>query len=1016
MLTPSDDFLGTYPTTFTATITDTNVSYFNTNGGASGNYVYGETITGSSSGTTAEFVGQNNLQVAYKNMVGSGFTALETVTGSTSGVTSISLGAGFSAVDTFSVTNGTTTLYQIALTGTSREQLDGITTNFTSDLGHTAGDEWEWIYSSSSVGTATLIHQELGTALAFQFYSGVTGTPETAAYVVGTTSGEISELNQYFPLSTFTNGESVISISADNVTATGTITSVPGADNYIISAASGFDQYVILANADYTKFGGIIASTSTPLNANAQAGFVTSDDILGLGENGSGILFKNTDNGDYGFSGILNEGGIAGVIRLNQEGITTTLDLSKTGLVFNLNNGLVTSNFAIDTEQISLYVTNPSNSSTIGISANAIAETMQIGGGDSRIDIDNNQDKLILRGNNGYDPVKITLDGTTNKINFFDKYTFPNSSGVSGQVLALDGSGDLQWTTPSVSTSPITIGTSGNTLYSSGLSGTGQGDTSLGQNIFLGTSAGNGSTATSLSVFLGWSAGFGVNDASYSNFIGAGAGSGADDAQESNIIGYGAGQNAAFASNMNFIGKDAGSAAASSSYSTFIGDQSGYQSNGSIYSTFLGTRSGYQASNVDYTNFIGSNAGTVTTGATYSNFIGNYAGANITTIQYSNFIGNYAGENADNAEYSNFFGYFAGRDATNADQSVFIGTSAGYQGTNADRSVFIGSASGGSAADADESVFAGYYSGSNAINANNSVFIGRYSGQGATNARNSIFIGNATGVSDTVNNTLAANDFSILIGNGASTGGFENSIAIGGFSTNTASNEFMIGSATRPIDTLVLTGSAGNTCVLDVTVASPSCSSDETLKTDITDLSTTTLENLLKVKTVTYNWKNYPDKGSQIGFLAQDLEQYFPEVVSTAPNGFKTVSYGGMAPILVEAVRELDLKITNLTNPTDPSSIAEKIIAKLIKADRIETKELCVDDVCVTRDQFFQMVQSFGQTPSITPPTDPTPTTLDPLTCTAPQVLNQTGDACVDPVAETPEEIPTVEEPSTPTE
>ncbi len=139
-------------------------------------------------------------------------------------------------------------------------------------------------------------------------------------------------------------------------------------------------------------------------------------------------------------------------------------------------------------------------------------------------------------------------------------------------------------------------------------------------------------------------------------------------------------------------------------------------------------------------------------------------------------------------------------------------------------------------------------------------------------------------------------------------------------------------------------------------------------------------------------------------------------MVSTAPNGFKTVSYGGMAPILVEAVRELDLKITNLTNPTDPSSIAEKIIAKLIKADRIETKELCVDDVCVTRDQFFQMVQSFGQTPSITPPTDPTPTTLDPLTCTAPQVLNQTGDACVDPVAETPEEIPTVEEPSTPTE
>jgi len=403
--------------------------------------------------------------------------------------------------------------------------------------------------------------------------------------------------------------------------------------------------------------------------------------------------------------------------------------------------------------------------------------------------------------------------------------------------------------------------------------------------------------------------------------------------------------------------------------------------------------------------------------------MGQYAGYQATNATNSNFFGSGAGSGATSAANSNFFGTNAGNGATDASGSTFIGYYSGYGAINAYNSNFIGRNSGDGAVSAHYSNFIGEQAGQTADYARYSNFLGFRAGNSATNARNSIFIGTDAGLNDTVNNT--ASDYSILIGDQTSTGGFENSIALGAYATNTSSNQFMIGSTTRPIDTLVLTGSGGNTCVLDVTVASPSCSSDETLKTNITDLSTETLDKLLKVKTVSYDWKNYPKKGSQIGFLAQDLEKYFPEVVSVAPNGFKTVSYGGMTPILVEALREMNLKVTNITMPADASSIVEKIVAKLVKADRVETKELCVDDVCVTRDQFLRILESSGQTPTATlpPSTDPDPTpSPDPLTCVDPQVLNEEGDTCIDPVTETPPaetptpEPPPAEEPTAPTE
>ena len=418
-------------------------------------------------------------------------------------------------------------------------------------------------------------------------------------------------------------------------------------------------------------------------------------------------------------------------------------------------------------------------------------------------------------------------------------------------------------------------------------------------------------------------------------------------------------------------------------YNNMIGYQAGYNTNSSFYSNFLGYQAGAGASNSSQSNFIGQNAGYGATASIQSNFIGLEAGSNATGANAANFIGAYAGTNASAAGNSSFIGTFAGAYAANASGSVFIGGDAGR-----------------------------YDSGT---------------GKGTINAAHSIFIGSGAGFNTTdagLNNTGNVNDYSIPLGNSTSTGGFSNSIALGSFATNTATNQFMIGSTTRRIDTLVFNGGTGNTCSL-VTSTGITCSSDERLKTNILDLTNDTLDKLLTLKTVTYNWKTDPMGTAMVGFIAQDLQTQFPQLVSQNIDGMLSVNYAQMTPILVEALREMNLKIITINDLTKENTWRDAIVSWLgntsngiqkIFTKEVQTDKLCVGQTCVTESQLQQLLQA--QNIQSIPPAN-SPTTSDPLTCTAPQVLNQTGDACIDPITDTPPaETPPVEDPvsDTPTD
>lgn len=88
--------------------------------------------------------------------------------------------------------------------------------------------------------------------------------------------------------------------------------------------------------------------------------------------------------------------------------------------------------------------------------------------------------------------------------------------------------------------------------------------------------------------------------------------------------------------------------------------------------------------------------------------------------------------------------------------------------------------------------------------------------------------------------------------------------------------------------------------------------SDERLKTNVEPL-TNVLEKLKQVRGVSYERIDLDDSGRQIGVIAQELEAVFPELVGTfGDEGYKTVAYGNLTAVFIEAVKELNAENQDL--------------------------------------------------------------------------------------------------------
>jgi hypothetical protein len=92
--------------------------------------------------------------------------------------------------------------------------------------------------------------------------------------------------------------------------------------------------------------------------------------------------------------------------------------------------------------------------------------------------------------------------------------------------------------------------------------------------------------------------------------------------------------------------------------------------------------------------------------------------------------------------------------------------------------------------------------------------------------------------------------------------------------------------------------------------------SDARYKTNITRL-THALDKIMALRGVQYDWRSnaFPqmrfDPGMQLGFVAQEIKDVLPEVVSQDAQGYYSIAYSKVIPVLVEAVKEQQKEMDN---------------------------------------------------------------------------------------------------------
>jgi hypothetical protein len=361
-----------------------------------------------------------------------------------------------------------------------------------------------------------------------------------------------------------------------------------------------------------------------------------------------------------------------------------------------------------------------------------------------------------------------------------------------------------------------------------------------------------------------------------------------------------------------------------------------------------------------------------------------FTGDGVTTATYSNFFGDHAGNAATDASYSNFLGWKAGNGATNASNSNFLGESAGESATSAIYSNFIGNSAGSSASSTDNSNFIGTSAGQGATSVSSSNFIGYEAGYSAINSDFSNLFGIRAGKSFTGNNIGSNN---IIIGSNISLpNATANAMNLGGvlFATGTNFNpsggnpsitaisggKVGIG-VVSPQTTLDVNGIIRQTGGLNCSLVSNAsgdiiCTSDENLKHGVTPFTSgLSIINGINPSYFQYNNESY----THVGFIAQNVQKFLPYATPMQNNGYLGLDTNAILAATVNAIKELDLKVTGINNLEVENTFRDNIISWFADtangitefvAGVIRAKDkICIgkgsEEVCITKEELLQI-------------------------------------------------------------
>lgn len=312
---------------------------------------------------------------------------------------------------------------------------------------------------------------------------------------------------------------------------------------------------------------------------------------------------------------------------------------------------------------------------------------------------------------------------------------------------------------------------------------------------------------------------------------------------------------------------------------------------------------------------------------------------------FSTFVGSFAGESTFLGINNSFFGYGAGIESSSGSDNSFFGVGSGAV-TLASQNSFYGSGSGVLNSEGWANSFFGYRSGFFNTQGNGNAFYGWAAGLGNSTGNENTYIGAGSGH----DNTKGSGNTFIGYNAGPSSpfDSLNNAIAIGHQARVECDNCAVIGGARNSNNVRVGVGvtmpqtvlhlrqrraGPGSGIRMDLQTAghwniylNPNKKlnfavdsmrvgfidnetgeymevSDIKHKRDIQPIPTV-LESLLELRPYTYQYKRNKTNNTRVmGLIAQDVQQYFPELVSESEETL-AVAYSKMGVIAIKAIQE----------------------------------------------------------------------------------------------------------------
>ncbi len=312
-------------------------------------------------------------------------------------------------------------------------------------------------------------------------------------------------------------------------------------------------------------------------------------------------------------------------------------------------------------------------------------------------------------------------------------------------------------------------------------------------------------------------------------------------------------------------------------YQALYKNTTGAQNVAAGYQSLYNNTTGTSSVAIGYYALYGNNTGNNNIGIGQQVLLSNTSGTNNIALGYQSMISNSTGGANIGIGYQSLYSNLASN-------NVAVGPSALANDMTGNSSVAIGAGALEYVANGTvgSNTGIGWFAASSVTGGSNNIFIGPYA------ANN---LGQAT-----LNKTLAIgttdNGHSLILGSfGAGTLGTNGSDGQVGINTNSLYNGMAL--------------TVGGAIYATDFIYTPS---DRRLKHNIQDLSESDYQKILKLRPVSFTYNSNGKNG--YGFIAQELENYFPDVVNTnKADGMKSVTYENLIAPTIMAVQEQQKKI-----------------------------------------------------------------------------------------------------------